>query len=153
LQSTVTTLESDLAIARHTIQTFKIEEFTQKIKKLEEDKLELQTVIKHNETRRLQEEHLKSRIEQDCKDLVRQNVELRSQLDTVKSKLAKEEASQNGEGNNEHKTKDPKAEEKRLRLEISRVQDDFQMMKISMDMKDKQFTEISQQVCSRNLTP
>lgn len=120
-----------------------MDEFTARIHVLESDKLDLQTKIKQMETSKLQDDHLKSRIEQDCKDLIRTNVELKNKLDDSVSRGAKDLAQIEEK---RAKTREQIEEDERVRNELGRVQDDFQMLKIAMDMKEKQSTELIQSV-------
>ena len=95
------------------------------------------------ETVRLQEQHLKSRIEQDCNDLIRTNVELRNQLIELKENSKKE-----FELLEEHKAKniDQINEEETIRSDLTRYKDDLYMMKVTMEMKEKEMSELTQRL-------
>lgn len=129
--------------AKATISNFKIEEFTNRIKTLEAEKLDLQTEIKQTETTRMQENHLKLRIEQDCKDLIRTNVELRNQLEELKESTAKAL-----ELREENKTKNQEQikEEEKVRSDLARYKDDLYMLQVTMEMKEKEITELVHKV-------
>ncbi len=141
LQQKNTGIQSELQQAKAAITNFKIEEFTSRIKSLEKDKVDLMAKMKQIETTRLQEEHLKARIDQDCKDLVRANVELRNELDETVLKLSRELDSRQEK---KSKTQEQLRLDEQVRNDLSRIQDDFHMLQISMDMKEKQSMELAQ---------
>ncbi len=132
-----------MAKAKATIANFKIEEFTNRIKTLEADKLDLQTEIKQMETTRLQEHHLKSRIEQDCRDLLRANVELKNQLDLLKENNAQELGLRE-----EYKIKNQEQikDDEKVRSDLARFKDDLYMLQVTMEMKEKEISELVQKV-------
>jgi hypothetical protein len=132
-----------LTKAKATITDFKIEEFTNRIKTLEADKLDLQTEIKQMETTRLQEHHLKSRIEQDCKDLIRANVELKNQLELLKENTAKELGLRE---ENKNKNQEQIKDDEKVRSDLARFKDDLYMLQVTMEMKEKELSELVQKV-------
>lgn len=149
LQEANTGIQSELSQAKTTITNFKIEEFTSRIKGLEKDKLDLLAKMKQIETTRLQEEHLKARIDQDCKDLVRANVELRNQLDETVLKLSRELDSREEK---KSKSQEQIRLDEQVRNDLSRLQDDFHMLQISLDMKEKQSLELNQSLKNLEVT-
>ena len=129
--------------AKETITNFKIDEFSTRIKTLEAEKLDLQTVIKQMETISCQENHLKSRIEQDCKDLIRANVELRNQLEELKESTANEqELREEKKAKNQEKIK----EDEKMRNDLARYKDDLYMLQVNMEMKENETAELIQKV-------
>ena len=95
------------------------------------------------ETLKLQEDHLKKRIESDCQDLVKANVSLKSQLDELTSKTNQETEAKDEK---QRKSQEQIKEDERIRNDLARLSDDFQMLKISSEMKEKQLNESSQQL-------
>lgn len=91
----------------------------------------------------MQENHLKSRIEQDCKDLIRANVELRNQLQELKESTAKELSIRE-----ENKTKNQEQikEEEKMRNDLERYKDDLYMLQVTMEMKEKEISELVHKV-------
>lgn len=132
-----------MAKAKATITDFKIEEFTNRIKTLEADKLDLQTEIKQMETTRLQEHHLKSRIEEDCKDLIRANVELKNQLELLRENAAKELGLRE---ENKSKNQEQIKDDEKVRSDLARFKDDLYMLQVTMEMKEKEISELVQKV-------
>jgi chromosome segregation ATPase len=129
--------------AQLTISEFKIDEFHNRIKAIEEEKVNLMASIKHLETAHSQDLHMRARLEQDCKDLIKNNVELRAQIDILNDKLVKEA---DRKDDKKQKSEDQIKEEEQIRNDLSRVKDDFNMVKISLEMKEKRSEELSLQV-------
>ncbi|KAJ3243099.1 hypothetical protein HK104_008163, partial [Borealophlyctis nickersoniae] len=130
LDTTLQTLDSyDHTHTQHRIAT------------LESDILALQTQVKQAETKARQEEFLRTKIGEDCSELVKENVKLRSEVEDARARLRKEQAMRDQK--QQHRT-DQLKELEHLRTEVERLKDDMAMMRIAAESKERKCVELGQ---------
>ncbi|KAJ3025918.1 UNVERIFIED_CONTAM: hypothetical protein HDU68_006503 [Siphonaria sp. JEL0065] len=122
---------------------------------LHTEKLRVQDLRKENEvlliemqqavTRAKQEEHMKLRIAQDCEELVKSNVTLKNELEEVQRRLRREFESREQKL---QKRQDHIREADEIKEEFNRVKDEYSMLKISVDNKDRKIQDLRAQVNS-----
>ncbi|ORY46064.1 hypothetical protein BCR33DRAFT_784173 [Rhizoclosmatium globosum] len=96
-------------------------------------------------TRAKQEEHMKLRVVQDCEELVKANVTLKNELEEVQRRLRREFEAREQKI---QKRSDHIREADELKQEFNRVKDEYAMLKISIDNKDRKIQDLRAQVNS-----
>ncbi|KAJ3399646.1 hypothetical protein HDU80_007714 [Chytriomyces hyalinus] len=96
-------------------------------------------------TRAKQEEHLKCRIAQDCEELVKGNVTLKNELEDMQRRLRREFESREQKIQKKH---EHIRESEEIREEFSKLKDEYMMLKIAVDNKDRKNHELSAQINS-----
>ncbi|KAJ3041743.1 hypothetical protein HDV00_008831 [Rhizophlyctis rosea] len=114
-----------------------------RVKELEAEVLTLRTDVKQAETRCKQEEHLRMKIAEDCSELVKSNVSLKKEVEDVAGRLRKELASREAKVT---KRQDQLKELENVKAELDRLKDDFGMLRISADAKDRKIGELTSQI-------
>ncbi|KAJ3213985.1 hypothetical protein HDU67_002244 [Dinochytrium kinnereticum] len=116
-----------------------------RIAELVAERTQLLCEAQQAETLAKQEEHLRLRISQDCADLVKANVTLRSELENVQRRLKRELEYR------EQKVKrkqDQLKEADDARHDLGKLKDDYAMQKIALDNKDRKINEITASIKS-----
>lgn len=121
--------------------TFDLDKNKNRITELEQEVKELKSLVQIAETRRSQEEHLRMRSMEDCSELVRSNVSIKTELEDVQRRLRKE--FEQREEKLRHK-QDRIKEVESAREELSRIKDELSMNKISIDTKETKIVELLQ---------
>ncbi|KAJ3382534.1 hypothetical protein HDU92_004698 [Lobulomyces angularis] len=131
--------ESQIEDVHATYSTFDLDAHKARIGELQLVIKELRSQVQIAETRQQQEEHLRMRAMEDCSELVRANVGLKTELEDVQRRLRKEfEQREEKLRHKQEKIKDVEI----AREEVSRLKDDLTMLKISTDAKDNKIYEL-----------
>ncbi|TPX76883.1 hypothetical protein CcCBS67573_g01878 [Chytriomyces confervae] len=96
-------------------------------------------------TRAKQEEHLKCRIAQDCEELVKGNVTLKNELEDMQRRLRREFESREQKIQKKH---EHIRESEEIREEFSKLKDEYTMLKIAVDNKDRKNHDLRAQINS-----
>ncbi|KAJ3037745.1 hypothetical protein HK097_003424, partial [Rhizophlyctis rosea] len=136
-------LQSQIETLQITIDTSTSTHLTSRVKDLEAENLSLRTDVKQAETRAKQEEHLRMKIAEDCSELVKTNVGLKKEVEDVAMRLRKELAAREAKVT---KRQDQLKELEQIRGDFERLKDDFGMLKISADAKDRKIGELTGQL-------
>ncbi|KAJ3115502.1 hypothetical protein HDU96_000536 [Phlyctochytrium bullatum] len=119
-----------------------LEQCKARIAQLTAERTQLLCDAQQAETLAKQEEHLRLRITQDCADLVKANVTLRAELESVQNRLKKELESRE---NKVKRKQDQLKESEDARHELHKLKDDCSLQKIALDNKDRKINELTSQ--------
>ncbi|TPX37155.1 hypothetical protein SmJEL517_g01050 [Synchytrium microbalum] len=118
------------------------ESLKQRLAEVHQDNLSLQQDIKQMQVVRAQEEHMRNRVQEDCAELVKENVMLRKELDNEQRKLKKELE------NRDQKIKrrqDNIREADQAREELERLRDEKATNIIRAEAQERRLQEISKE--------
>lgn len=136
-------LLSQIEDVHATYATYDLDKHKSQIAELQKQVQELKTQVAIAETRQQQESSLRHRAMEDCSELVRSNVALKTELEEVQRRLRKEfEQREDKLRHKQDRLKDVEI----AREEISRFKDDLQMCRISIETKDAKIHELVQKV-------
>ncbi|KAJ3217836.1 hypothetical protein HK099_005320 [Clydaea vesicula] len=135
--------ESQIEDVHATYSTFDLDAHKARIGELQLVIKELRSQVQIAETRQQQEEHLRMRAMEDCSELVRANVGLKTELEDVQRRLRKVLIDEFEQREEKLRHKQEKIKDVEIaREEVSRLKDDLTMLKISTDAKDNKIYEL-----------
>lgn len=136
-------LSSSLEDVHAMYSSYDLDKNQTQIKDLNKQLIDFKSQIAIAETRQKQEEALRHRSMEDCSELVKQNVAIKSELEDVQRRLRKEfEQREEKIRHKQDRLKDFEA----AREELARNKDDLQMSRISIETKEAKIHELIQKV-------
>ncbi|KAL3894475.1 MAG: hypothetical protein SGCHY_005256, partial [Lobulomycetales sp.] len=134
-------LSSSLEDVHAMYSSYDLDKNQTQIKDLNKQLIDFKSQIAIAETRQKQEEALRHRSMEDCSELVKQNVAIKSELEDVQRRLRKEfEQREEKIRHKQDRLKDFEA----AREELARNKDDLQMSRISIETKEAKIHELIQ---------
>lgn len=145
LHKTITRLEIQIEDSKSNAMQWELDSLKSRIVDLNKVKIELQTELQTMEVQSRQDETSRLKLSQECQELIKSNVTLKSELDDAQKRLKQEYEFKEEKG---RRRQDQVKEVEILREESRKSKDELAMAKISIDNKDRKITEMGSKLRS-----
>ncbi|EGF80252.1 hypothetical protein BATDEDRAFT_88662 [Batrachochytrium dendrobatidis JAM81] len=137
------TITAKLKKSESVILGFKMEEHQSKIREFENLVKELETKVKQHEYEMTRVDLCKKKMDDDLKDLLSKNIALTYKCEESKKALDRERKQETEQSQSDKK--EIKDIEKQ-KYQLERLKGDYEMLKITMENKDRKISELQQQM-------
>ncbi|KAK5670087.1 hypothetical protein QVD99_003409 [Batrachochytrium dendrobatidis] len=137
------TITAKLKKSESVILGFKMEEHQSKIREFENLVKELETKVKQHEYEMTRVDLCKKKMDDDLKDLLSKNIALTYKCEESKKALDRERKQETEQSQSDKKEIEDIEKQK---YQLERLKGDYEMLKITMENKDRKISELQQQM-------